>query len=312
MEALPDMAIERRDLILKWALSLIFLFAFWPLQVASANSNSAQNSDGKSPALRVMTYNIRLDTDADGTNKWAFRREWLSAQIHWLHPDIFGLQEVLLNQKQDIAADLPNYNVIGVGRDDGNDGGESSPIGYNRWKFKLLGSGTFWLSPTPALPSRGWDAAYPRIASWVRLRSKRDNNSILVVNTHWDHVGVQARAHSAEQLRNWLGAHKRKGVNIIVLGDFNTSIDSEAMQILTNGNAKVLLRDSRAISQRTPFGSTGTFNDFKLQSDSAKSIDHILVGNTFSVRRHAVIAQNVDGRMISDHYPVLADLEIEK
>ena len=259
--------------------------------------------------LRVMTYNIRLDTAADGPNRWVYRRAWVSAQIDWFRPDIFGLQEVVFNQKQDIAADLPGYRLVGKGRDDGRDGGESSPVGYDVRRFDLLDSGTFWLSPTPDRPSKGWDAAYPRVVTWARLRVKRRKMTLLAINTHWDHVGVEARNQSALLIGKWLTDNRRKDDRVIVLGDFNIGIASDAMRALTDV-AGPDLHDGRMTSQTKPFGPEGTFNDFRLQPETSKTIDHILVGNNIAVTRYAVIAQNVDGRMPSDHYPVLADLAL--
>lgn len=262
--------------------------------------------------LRVMTYNIRLDTEADGPNRWPNRRAWVAAQIDWFRPDIFGLQEVVFSQKQDMIADLPDYRLIGAGRDDGRDAGESSPIGYRAERFDLLGSGTFWLSPTPERPSKGWDAAFPRVATWVRLRAKPDGRAILAVNTHWDHVGVEARKQSGLLLARWLAKNRGKGDHIVLIGDFNSGIGSDGLRALIEGEAAGGLRDSRTASLTKPFGPLGTFNNFMLNPEGRDAIDHILVGRDVTVIRHAVIAQNIEGRMLSDHYPVLADLKLDR
>lgn len=263
-------------------------------------------------ALRVMTYNIRLDTPVDGLNDWSHRRDMLTSQIYWLRPDIFGLQEVVINQKRDIARAFQEFTLIGNGRDDGQDRGESSPVGFATVRFRLLDSGTFWLSPTPAVPSKGWDAAYPRVATWVRLRDRWSGKIILAMNSHWDHVGVEARRNSAQMLRQWLTDHRRPGDYVILIGDFNCEPGSEPLGILTDPTRPLQLREARLNSATPPFGPAGTFNDFKLQPEAERTIDHILVGRQqgreIAVSRYAVIAQNVAGRMISDHYPVLADL----
>lgn len=271
---------------------------------------AATANDRPTNMVRAMTYNIRLDTPADGANGWAHRRDGLIAQILWLRPDIFGLQEVVINQKHDLIRALPDYHIVGGGRDDGRDAGESSPIGFDSARFILLDNGTFWLSPNPAAPGVGWDAAYPRIATWVRLRERHGHGTILAVNTHWDHVGVEARRQSGLLLRAWLSEHRQRSDHIVLLGDFNTSIDSDAMQPLLGSAAAAPLRDARTVSATAPFGPVGTFNAFQLQPAAAPTIDHILIGEGITVRRYAVIAQNVEGRMLSDHYPVLADLEL--
>lgn len=258
--------------------------------------------------LRVMTYNIRLDTPVDGPDRWTYRRAGVAAQIDWFRPDIFGLQEVVFNQKQDMIADLPEYRLIGAGRDDGHNAGESSPIGYRAALFDLLESGTFWLSPTPDRPSKGWDAAFPRVATWARLRIRAGGKTVLAVNTHWDHIGVEARKQSGMLLARWLSEHRGKADHNILIGDFNSDLGSDGLRALTESGTG--LRDSRAASLSKPFGPSGTFNNFKLQPEAHETIDHILVGEKVSVVRYAVIAQNVDGRMLSDHYPVLADLQL--
>src|SRR3546814_7474041 len=96
------------------------------------------------------------------------------------------MQEVLQHQKQAVEADLPAYQFVGVARDDGKAKGEYSMLGFRRDRFALVGSGTFWLSPTPDVPSKGWDAALPRIATWARLRDRTAERDLLVVNTHLD------------------------------------------------------------------------------------------------------------------------------
>jgi endonuclease/exonuclease/phosphatase family metal-dependent hydrolase len=298
------MLINRRNLLSTTSAGL----AAFATDFSSLGARPIGPSRADAMPLRAMTYNIRLATEADGENVWRNRRRWVSAQISWLQPDIFGLQEVVFSQKQDIIADLPDYHLVGNGRDDGRDGGESSPLGYSIARFEMQACGTLWLSPTPDRPSKGWDAAFPRVATWARLVARSDGRPILAINTHWDHVGVEARNHSASLLSTWLAEHRQPRDHIIFLGDFNADVDSEAMRLLTDAHAPVRLRDSRAASQSEPFGPAGTFNDFKLQPDTTRTIDHILVGDDITVRRFAVIAQNVDGRMLSDHYPVLADL----
>lgn len=304
------MSIDRRNLLFGASVGIAAPGFAYPALAAESNTGRASAQSGKAMRLRVMTYNIRLDTEVDGPNKWAFRRAGVAAQIDWFRPDIFGLQEVVFNQKQDIIADLPEYRLIGVGRDDGRNAGESSPVAYRTALFDLLGSGTFWLSPTPDRPSKGWDAAFPRVASWVRLRAKAGGKAIFAINTHWDHIGVEARKQSGMLLSRWLSESRRKADHIIVLGDFNSDIGSDGMRALIEAGSSFGLRDSRSASQSKPFGPVGTFNNFKLQPEGRDAIDHVLVGGNVVVVRYAVIAQNVDGRMLSDHYPVLADLQL--
>jgi endonuclease/exonuclease/phosphatase family metal-dependent hydrolase len=256
--------------------------------------------------LRLMTYNIRLDLASDGANAWAHRRQWVAAQVVWLRPDIFGMQEVLPGQKADLATDLPQYRLFGGGRDDGKEKGEASPISYDAQRFDFFEGGMFWLSPTPAIPSKGWDAAYNRIATWVRLRIHGTRQVVLAVNTHWDHIGVVARKESAAQIVRWLETNTRRCEHVMLFGDFNSDIDSEQMRVITQGS--LALRDARALSKAAPMGPAGTFNGFEPAPPESKAIDHFLLDKQVAVERYLVLAQPIDGRWPSDHFPVLVDL----
>ena len=148
--------------------------------------------------LRVMTYNIRVDTPDDGINRWNLRKQRVFNLIQHYQPDLIGVQEGLAHQVADLQGAFPFYNWYGVGRDDGNDKGEFSAIFYRADVFELRESGTFWLSETPDQPgSKGWDAALPRVCSWVKLKDRRNNQTIYHFNTHLDHAGQIAGRQSA-------------------------------------------------------------------------------------------------------------------
>lgn len=255
--------------------------------------------------VRLMTYNIRLDLASDGANAWPNRSDWVAAQVRWLRPDIFGMQEVRPNQKADLAAALPQYRLFGEGRD-GMGEGEASPLGFDTQRFRFLDGGMFWLSPTPAVPSKGWDAAYPRIVTWARLRINGSRQVVLAINTHWDHIGLVARKESAAQIVRWIEANARRCEQVMLFGDFNSELDSEQMQAITGSSLG--LRDARAASKSAPLGPAGTFNNFEAAPAESKAIDHFLLGKQIEVERYLVLAQPIDGRWPSDHFPVLVDL----
>ena len=266
---------------------------------------------GKADHYAVMTYNIRLDLASDGENSWPHRGHALTALVAYYAPDIIGMQEVLLNQRRDIEADLPRYSFVGGGRDDGKDKGEASPVGFRRDRFTLLGSGMFWLSPTPDMPGKGWDAAYPRIATWARLRDKASARVLLAVNTHLDHIGTTARLEGARQIRRWIAAHRRKDETVVLTGDFNSPSDSPAYAAIIEAGEGAL-QDTLALSRTPHFGPAGTFTAFNVAQMEASPIDHIFVEPGVTVLRHATLTQQAGGRLPSDHYPVLADICIGK
>lgn len=267
----------------------------------------------KADHISAMTYNIRLDLASDGADAWPHRRKALTGLVAYYAPDFVGMQEVLLHQKQQVEADLPAYSFVGVGRDDGKEAGEFSMLGYRTGRFDLLGSGTFWLSPTPDTPSKGWDAALPRIATWARLKDKSAAQSFLVVNTHFDHIGEVARVESAKLIRRWIGAHRQAGDAVVLMGDFNSDTGSAPYQALLAPDAGLIaLHDTQDISRTPHFGPAGTFTGFKIEQLAGSPIDHIFVSDGVAVLRHATITQQTGGRLPSDHYPVLADLCVGK
>jgi endonuclease/exonuclease/phosphatase family metal-dependent hydrolase len=262
-------------------------------------------ADRADAPIRAMTFNIRLDLASDGANAWPHRREMVVALIHREAPDLLGMQEVLLHQKRYLEAELPAYTFVGAGRDDGALAGEFSPLAWRSDRFEMLASGTFWLSPTPSQPGKGWDAAYPRVATWAALRDLRTGRTIRMLNTHFDHVGTVARASAARMIAEWVAGGD---VPAIVLGDFNAAPGSEPYRILAD-TARSGLADTRTISHAPPYGPPGTFTGFDIAAAQPAPIDHVFVTRHFTVARHAVVTQQWEGRLPSDHYPVVVDLE---
>jgi len=261
----------------------------------------------------AMTYNIRLDLASDGDDAWPHRRKALTVLVAYYAPDLVGMQEVLLHQKQEIEADLPLYRFVGVARDDGKQAGEYSMLGYRTDRFALLASGTFWLSQTPDRPGKGWDAAYPRIASWARLKDRTASQTLLVVNTHFDHIGQVARVESAKLIRHWIGDHRQPGDAVVLTGDFNSPTGSPPYAaIVADTPGLIALHDTQDISRTPHFGPSGTFTAFKIEQVEPSPIDHIFVSDGVTVLRHATLTQQEGGKLPSDHYPVLADLCVGK
>lgn len=257
--------------------------------------------------LRVMTYNIRLDLASDGPNRWSARRDQFIGQVALMHPAILGLQEVVAGQKADLEQGLPGYTFLGVARDDGRSAGEFSNLAIDRSVFRVQSSGTFWLSRTPDVPSKGWDAAYRRIATWAHLVRRTDGQRFLALNTHLDNEGKQARVEGAREIVRWLAAHRSPGERIIMTGDFNSEPGSPPVEELTS--AALRLRDARMVTATPPIGPQGTFNNFDALPAESVRIDYVLVDPALEVERYAVLAwHGENGRVASDHFPVVADL----
>jgi endonuclease/exonuclease/phosphatase family metal-dependent hydrolase len=260
-----------------------------------------------SQQMNIISFNIRYNTPNDGINAWPNRIEMVTGLLRFHEADIFGLQEALLGQIQDVHKDLPEYEWFGVGRDDGKDAGEFTPIFFKKSEFILLNKGNFWLSETPEVPSKGWDAALNRIVTWGHFQSKVTGKQFLLFNTHFDHIGKEARKNSAELIRNKVFEMTRnKNLPVIVTGDFNLTPDTEPIVLL-----KKYLKDSREVSKEQPYGPVGTISGFKLDSDlSSNRIDYIFVYGAVDVLKYAALSEIKDKRFPSDHLPVFAKVQL--
>lgn len=261
-------------------------------------------SHGAEP-LRVMSVNIRLDVASDGANRWSLRSAALADEIRGYAPDIWGAQEVLPSQWQDLRQALPEYTSVGLGRE-ANGGGEASPVFYRSERFEAVDSGTFWLSETPEVPgSRGWDAAFPRVVTWVVLRERSSGRELLAANTHFDHMGGQARAESAKLLAARLAAlNQGRNLPVILTGDLNTGPDTAPVTELEQAG---FTRADAAAEAHS--GGTYTFHGFGMMPDSGRVwIDYVFYQGPFTCSLFRVANERVNGRWTTDHFPVLAAL----
>lgn len=253
--------------------------------------------------LRIITYNIRYNNAADGVNAWPNRSSQVGALLDFYEPDIFGLQEALIGQIEDVQSRLPHMKWVGIGRDDGRNAGEFSPIFYNSEKFTALKHGTFWLSETPEKPGLGWDAACNRVCTWLVLKENKSNKRFMVLNTHFDHMGNKARVESAKLILSKIGELNPKNLPLILTGDFNLTPDKDPISVLTTK-----LKDSKLVSRKEPYGPEGTFNSFKFDAPMKARIDYVFVNDRIEVLQYGVLTDSKDQRYPSDHQPVLVDL----
>lgn len=286
-----------------------FAFALCLLgQQANAWTGEEPQSDGFG-TLSIMSYNIRYLNTRDGEDVWPNRREAVVKSLK--SADVVGLQEVVAKQLEYIKKSMPEYVWYGVGRDDGKNGGEMTAIGWNASKVEVGNKGTFWLSPTPnKVASKAWDAALPRIASWVDVTLKSNGRQALVVNTHFDHRGAVARFESAKLLRKWVSEHRGKRAAVL-MGDFNAEHGTEPIDaIVTGGKKASLLRDAREISAKSDTGPNSTWNGFR-EIIPGRRIDHIFVAGTVEILEFLTLDPRTGSdRFASDHLPVRASVVI--
>lgn len=271
---------------------------------AIANTNAQSKTQSN---LNVMTFNIRYDNPGDGLNSWPNRKENALKMVRFNEVDILGMQEVLVHQLKDFTASLTEYDAIGVGREDGKEKGEYSPILYNKNKFTLIKSGYFWLSQTPEKPSKGWDAACERIATWVQLKNKSTGKKLFVLNTHFDHIGEVARRESVNLVKTKM-AQLSEGMPQIMMGDLNATLDSPVMQSLLTADKSISLLDSKKIAS-VVYGPNWSYHDYgKIPFKDRPLIDYILVTKGITVHKYAVFAETLNDLFLSDHTPVFTNI----
>lgn len=252
-------------------------------------------------SFNVATFNIRYANPGDTGNMWASRAPVIESLIRFHDFDVFGTQEGLKNQIEDMSAALPEYSRYGIGRDDGIDAGEHSAIYYKKDKFKLLKSGDFWLSETPSKPGKGWDATCcNRICSWVCLQSLQSKKRFYLFNVHFDHQGVVARVESAKLM---LQKIKEIAGNepALFTGDLNGDRSSEWYQIIANSN---IVKDVHS-AVKYPYENNSSFNSFKTPRGTAV-IDHIFMSKQFKAQKWGILTDSYFGKYPSDHFPVMA------
>jgi endonuclease/exonuclease/phosphatase family metal-dependent hydrolase len=254
--------------------------------------------------IELITYNIRMNTPADGEHAWPHRKDHVAALFRFHRADIFCVQEALPEQMDDLAAAFPDFAYEGVGRDDGKRLGEFSAVFYNRHRFNMLDGGTFWLSETPGECSFGWDAACRRICSWVKLQEQGTGAVLYVFNTHFDHRGEEARRESARLILDKIGEIRTGEAPVVLCGDFNLPPSSGPIALIQEK-----LHDAFRVSALPPYASEATYHGFSYDNPPGKRIDYVFVSDNMKVLRYGALTDSRDRSFFSDHLPVLVSLQ---
>jgi endonuclease/exonuclease/phosphatase family metal-dependent hydrolase len=268
---------------------------------------ATRGQDAPKPAatLCVMTYNLRFASSTP-PNSWPQRRPLMQECIRKVSPDLFGTQEGLYPQLKDIAADLPAYNWIGLGRDGGSKG-EFMAIFYRTSRFDPLAFDHFWLSDTPEIiGSSTWGNSNRRMVTWVRFLDRDTNREFYLVNTHFDHQVQGAREKSAELIRKRVAALNTT-LPVILTGDFNAAESNQAHEILL---AQDFFTDTWQAARERRGEGLGTFNGFKAVPKNNTRIDWILTRGTVTVEAEEIVTFSRDGHFPSDHCPLVAWLRL--
>ena len=260
-----------------------------------------QFASAQSQELKVMSYNIRLSTDKDGTNAWKYRCPATLEMIKDQNPDVIGVQEALPEQVNFLEEWAEGYDCVGVGRDDGKKKGEFMAIFWNKKTVKLMKWGTFWLSETPEKPSKGWDAACYRTATWALMKDKRTGERFYFVNTHLDHAGAEARKNGLKLIVERISEINPEGYPMVLTGDFNMKPSAPELKDLD-----ACMKNTQKVALTTD--AHQTFNGWgKAKSDMV--IDYIYISGFSSCLEYQTVTKKyAERKFISDHYPIFARL----
>lgn len=258
--------------------------------------------------MNVMTFNMRYDNPEDGENNWQFRRDRVTQVIISSQVDVFGTQELLVNQFNELKERLPQFEAVGVGRIDGKDAGEFNAVFFLRDRFTLVDSGSFWLSETPeVVGSMGWDGACERLATWTVLRDTK-GEELFFINTHLDHVGEVARREGVSLLLDRI-ASLRGDRRVVLTGDFNADPESDVIAHVAESG---VMRDAKVIAAEKA-GAAWSFSGFGRVPEAERLlIDYIFVSDGVAVDRYEVLPDTLGGGYVSDHAPVKAVIRFVK
>ena len=258
--------------------------------------------------LTVMTYNLKFASFTP-PDAWPQRRPLMSELIQKIAPDVFGTQEGLYGQLQDLAADLPGYEWIGMGRDGGSRG-EFMAVFYRKARLEALAFDHFWLSDTPeTMGSKTWGPKLARMVTWVKFRDRQTKKEFIFVNTHFDHQVQEAREKSAELVRKRVGAFDA-ALPVLLVGDFNAAAGKNKAYDLLTGD-KFFTDTWTTASERVNDG-IATFNGFKGIQKGGPRIDWILSRGAVTTDRIEIVTFSRDGHFPSDHFPVVAKVQLVK
>lgn len=283
-------------------------------------SYGSQSSGGSAGDMVIMSFNIRYGTANDKENAWTMRKALVWNVIRNHRPDVIGIQEGLRFQLDEIRKRVPGYAEIGVGRNDGATKGEYTAILFRTARFRADEAGTFWLSDTPEKPgSKSWGNTIPRICTWAHFIDKQTHRSFYLYNTHLDHQSQPSRERSIELIAARIAARAHRNDPVLITGDFNASEDNPVIRFAKGEIPRASGADDRPITPmrfidtfravHADAEQVGTFHGFH-GGQSGPKIDYVFADPNITVREAAILHDRTDGRYPSDHYPVIARINL--
>lgn len=250
--------------------------------------------------IRVMTFNVRC-TNLGAVPKFA-RHTVVADTIINSNADSFGVQEATPSWMKYLSKTLEDkYDFVGGGRNNGKNSGEYSAVFYLKDKYNLVDSGTFWLSETPETPSKGWDASFKRICTWAVLENKETGVKYVHFNSHFDHNGEEARLNSVDLILDKISEYNN--LPVVFTADMNIKEGTSAYTRMLEDKTLV---DTKYSAEDTM--NYLTFHDLTPSEHEESILDYVMVNDKFDAQVYRVVTAGVDGKYVSDHFPVYADI----
>ena len=245
--------------------------------------------------VRLVTFNIRYDTADDGDNRYRCREASIVRKIRAEMPDLIGFQEMTETMMTSLDGALPEYLIVGCGREAGY-GGERTAIACRKETVQLLALDVFWLSPEPDVPGSRYagQSACPRNCTCAKVYHMPSQTAFRLYNTHLDHRSDQARVRGLAALRARIQTDQAaKLLPLFVTGDFNLEPDEEAYAAIPP------LEDLTVLVP-------GTYHGFGTLK-TPKKIDYILRSPTATPGTFACETWHAgeEGRLLSDHDAII-------
>ncbi|MCR4565556.1 MAG: endonuclease/exonuclease/phosphatase family protein, partial [Bacteroidales bacterium] len=243
----------------------------------------------------VMSFNVKNNVDIEEPeHMWTNRRLGVFSMINQVSPMLIGLQECYISQRDEIIANSKSYAAYGVGRDNGKEAGETTSILWHTDYLKMKASGTFWLSESPDIPTKGWDAKFNRTCTWMKFTHIPSNSDFFLFNTHLDHEGTQSREKGVALILSKMAELNPSGLPVFLTGDFNCQTGSVPITTLTAS-----LTNARPDTDRIPTSHAWGTSDAQ--------IDFIFFSGT-DEKSYRTLRDRYEGiTYISDHYPIIGE-----
>jgi endonuclease/exonuclease/phosphatase family metal-dependent hydrolase len=292
--------------------SFLLAASLLAVAVSAPEAKSADAAEAASAAmLKILSCNVRVPQPEDerAGDGWEARRQLCGDTIVDQHADIVCLQEARGYQVDELKRRLPDFDATGMSLPV-REVVQNNAIMYSRKRFELVSSGGFWFSEQPHVAgSFGWDTKSPRHANWARLRDRDNGAEFVVWNTHFDHIGQQAREEQARMMVEAAAAFDPIGIPQVLTGDMNAKSTNRAIKVLKEGG----WRDTYA-ALHGPQDPGFTFHGFEGEARQAKGggskIDWIFTRGDFKPLTAEIIRDGRGGRYPSDHYFLSATLQV--